>query len=337
MSLRSVSLVLAAAACLAFAAAADTAPPEPYHPVAGWPTLPQGRTMGQVIGVYPAKDGVHIWSFERCGGKTCAGSNLAPIMLFDAAGKLVRSFGAGMFVFPHGLWVDRDGDLWVTDAATQDGKGDQVFKLSPTGKVLMTLGKSGVEGETPDTFNKPTFALTAPNGDIFVADGHGNSRVVKFSKDGKFIKAWGKKGEAPGEFRTPHALALDTQGRLFVADSENNRLQIFDQDGKFLAEWHQFGRPSGVFIDKNDTIYVADSESRQENNPGHQRGISIGSARTGKVTAFIPVTEPLPPADQKPGPGFGTGAEGVAADRAGNVYGGETTADVLAKYVKMKK
>jgi streptogramin lyase len=334
MSLRIAGLALAAALCFAFAAVADTSLPDPYHPVAGWPTLPPGRKMGQVIGVYPAKDGTHMWAFERCAGRSCFGSSLSPIMLFDAKGKLVRNFGAGMFVFPHGLWVDRDGNLWVTDAGTQGGKGDQVFKLSPTGKVLMTLGTAGVEGETPTTFNKPTFALTAPNGDIFVADGHGNSRIVKFSKDGKFLMAWGKKGEGPSEFRTPHSLALDSQGRLFVADRENNRLQIFDQNGKFLAEWHQFGRPSGVYIDKNDTIYVTDSESRAENNPGFQRGISIGSARTGKVTAFIPVTEPLPPATQKPGPGFGTGAEGVATDRAGNVYGGETTADVLVKYAK---
>ena len=143
------------------------------------------------------------------------------------------------------------------------GKGHQVFKFSPDGKVLMTLGKAGVAGNGPDEFNAPSAVLVAPNGDIFVADGHGretNARIVKFSKDGKFIKTWGKKGSAPGEFDIPHALAIDSQGRLFVGDRQNNRIQIFDQDGKFLDQWTQFSRPSGIFIDKHDVIYVADSE-----------------------------------------------------------------------------
>ena len=175
----------------------------------------------------------------------------------------MKSFGAGLFVFPHGIHVDRDGNVWVTDAQGRDGKGHQVFKFSPEGKVLMTLGKAGVAGNGPDTFNAPSSVLVAPNGDIFVGDGHGgntNSRIVKFAKDGKFIKTWGKKGTAPGEFDTPHALAMDLRGRLFVGDRNNNRIQIFDQDGKFIDQWAQFSRPSGVYIDSNDVIYVADSE-----------------------------------------------------------------------------
>ena len=153
-----------------------------------------------------------------------------------------------------------------------------MFKFSPDGKVLLTLGKAGVAGSGPDEFNAPSAVVTAPNGDIFVADGHGgntNARIVKFAKDGKFIKTWGKKGSGPGEFDTPHALAFDSQGRLFVGDRSNNRIQIFDQDGKFLDEWTQFSRPSGIFIDKNDIIYVADSESgiRAKNHDGWKRGI----------------------------------------------------------------
>ena len=151
----------------------------------------------------------------------------------------------------------------MTDGLGKDGKGHQVFKFSPDGKVLLTLGKAGVAGNGPDEFNAPSSVLVAPNGDIFVGDGHGretNARIVKFSKDGKFIKTWGKKGSGPGEIDIPHALAMDSRGRLFVGDRQNNRIQIFDQDGNYIDQWLQFSRPSGVFIDKNDIIYVANFE-----------------------------------------------------------------------------
>ena len=246
-------------------------------------------------------------------------------MKFDPTGKLVAAFGSGLVNDPHGFYVDRDNNIWLTDFRGKDGKGHTVLKLSPDGKVLMTLGKPGVAGDGPDTFNSPTDVLIAPNGDIFVADGHGaqtNARIVKLSKEGKFIKAWGKEGKAPGEFDVPHGLAMDSQGRLFVADRANNRIQIFDQDGKFLADWKQFGRPSGVFIDKNDIIYVADSQSSDKTNPGFMQGIRIGSAKDGKVTAFIQETVDV-------------GAlEGVAADDSGNVYGGYTNKMNLRRFVK---
>jgi DNA-binding beta-propeller fold protein YncE len=306
--------------------------PDPYRLVENWAKLPEGRKFGQVIGVRVARDGKSIWAFERCGARSCAGSPLDPILEFDAAGNLKRHFGAGMFVFPHGLMIDRHGDIWATDADAKDGKGDQVFKFSPDGKVLMTLGKKGVGGEGPDTFDKPTAVVLAPNGTIFVADGHGNNRIVKLSPKGKFITAWGKKGTGPGEFDTPHDIAMDSQGRLFVADRGNSRLQLFDQNGKFLAEWRQFGRPSGVFIDKKDVIYVADSESAPSINPGFKRGIRIGNAKDGTVAEFIPDPTANPP--DAAGRGSGTGAEGVTADAAGNVYGGETTAFALRKYAK---
>jgi sugar lactone lactonase YvrE len=221
--------------------------------------------------------------------------------------------------------VDREGNIWVTDGRGKDGKGQQVFKLGPDGKVLMTLGKAGVASDGPDTFNQPSDVAIAPNGDIFVADGHGgdsNARIVKFSKGGKFIKTWGRKGSAPGEFDTPHNLAFDSQGRLFVADRGNSRIQIFDQDGKFLHEWKQFGRPSGIYIDRNDTLYAADSESDEKRNPGWKRGIRIGSARDGSVTAFI--LDPDPNGSQ----------EGVVADTKGNVYGSLTGGMALKKYAK---
>ncbi len=240
----------------------------------------------------------------------------------------MKSFGAGMFVSPHGIHVDRQGNVWVTDGNARGMKGHQVFKFSPDGKVLMTLGKAGVAGDGPDTFNQPSDVLVAPNGDIFVADGHGgksNARIVKFSKDGKFIKTWGKQGSGPGEFDTPHNLAMDSNGRLFVADRGNSRIQIFDQDGMFLSEWRQFGRPSGVFIDRKDVLYAADTQSDEKTNPGYKRGIRIGSAKDGKVTALITDADP-----------DGTG-EGVAADAEGNVYGSLTAKQALKKYVKSSK
>jgi 6-bladed beta-propeller len=300
----------------------------PYRIDEGWAKFPDGRKWGSTSGVDVDREG-NIWVFERCGERTCAGSNLAPIFKFDRSGKPVKSFGAGMFVFPHGMHVDKDGNVWVTDAEGKDGKGHQVVKFNPDGKVLLVLGKAGVAGDGPDTFNRPSAVVTAPNGDIFVADGHGgdsNARIVKFSKDGKFIKAWGKKGTANGEFAELHAITLDSKGRLFVGDRGSSRIQIFDQDGKFLEEWKQFGRPSGIFIDRNDIIYVADSQSDAKRNPGFKRGIRIGSAKDGSVQALIPGIGPEPDKESVP--------EGVAADARGNVYGAETSANDLKKFVK---
>jgi sugar lactone lactonase YvrE len=310
-------------------------PPNPYHTVTNWAQLPDGRKWGSTAGVDIGPDG-NIWAYDRCGANNCGDSKLDPILEFDTSGKLLRHWGAGMFVFPHGFFVDKQGNVWVTDElASKDGtRGLQVFKLSPDGKVLMTLGKAGVKGTGPDTFGAPTDVVVAPNGDIFVADGHtgcmcDNARIVKFSKDGKFVKEFGKKGTGPGEFDGPHALAFDSKGRLFVGDRSNNRIEIFDQNGKFIAEWKQFGRPSGIFITKDDTIYVSDSESKDGDgyghNPGCHRGIRIGSAKDGKVTAYIPDPDPK---------GGSSMAEGVAVDHQGNVYGAEVGPKDLKKYVK---
>ncbi|MBO0754027.1 MAG: 6-bladed beta-propeller, partial [Bradyrhizobiaceae bacterium] len=262
--------------------------PNAYRPDDSWAKQPMGRGFGMTIGINVDRDGKSMWIFDRCGARTCENSNIAPLNKYDAGGQVVASYLAGMTVFPHGLFVDKDGNVWVTDGqADKDKKiGQDVIKLAPDGKVLMTLGTPGQAGEDATHFNGPSDVIVAANGDIFVADGHGektNARIVKFSANGTFIKAWGKQGKGPGEFDTPHGLALDSAGRLFVADRGNNRIQIFDQDGKFLAEWKQFGRPSGVWIDRNDVIYVADSQSNDKVNPGFKQGIRIGDAKDGKV------------------------------------------------------
>ena len=309
--------------------------PDPFAAGVTWTKPAGGRAWGQVIGVDIDPDGKSVWIFERCGGTTCVGSDVAPIQEFDSSGKLVKSFGAGMFVQPHGFFVDKAGNVWATDASSQGGKGQQVFKFSPDGKVLLALGKAGVAGDGPDTFNRPSDVLVAPNGDIFVADGHGgdsNARIVKFTPDGKFIKTWGKKGNGPGEFDELHGLAMDSRGRLFVADRGNNRIEIFDQQGKFIAQWRQFGRPSAVLIDKHDMLYSSDTESNNSRDPGWKRGIRIGSAKDGKVTAFIPDTAVNP--GQGPEAGNGTGPEGIAMDAAGNLYGAVVLQTNLLKYTR---
>ena len=305
----------------------------PYRLEEGWAKLPAGRVWGRTGAVEVDRDG-NIWVFERCGvveANSCAGSSLDPILKFDPSGRLLKSFGAGMFIWPHGLHVDRNGNVWVTDAGAKDGKGNIVVKFSAEGKVLLTLGKVGMSGDGPDTFNMPSDVVTSPvNGDIFVADGHdpkSNARIVKFSKDGKFIKTWGRRGTGPGEFGSPHAIAMDSKGRIFVGDRTNNRIQIFDQDGKFLEEWKQFGRPSGLFIDRNDILYVTDSQSNPKTNPGFKMGIRIGSLKDGAVRSLIPTVGP----EDRP-----SITEGVTADAMGNVWGAETQTANLRKYVKQQ-
>jgi DNA-binding beta-propeller fold protein YncE len=315
-----------------------------------WGPLPAGRRWGSSAGIAIGPDG-NIWAYDRCGefdlaAGACDSSKVDPILKFDRrSGKILASFGAGLFVVPHGLHVDRDGNVWVTDfAANKAGtKGHQVFKFSPDGKILMRLGRAGVGGSGPDLLNQPCDVITAPNGDIFVADGHNGQndnpapgstgRIMKFTKDGKFIKEWGRIGSGRGEFRTPHAMAFDSRGRLFVADRGNHRIQIFDQEGTYIDSYYQFSRVSDLFITADDTLYAIDSESDQIRHPNWRTGVRIGKATEDKVTAFIPPHF----SDER---SLGVAGEGVAVDADGNVYVAEgpgsrpAAGGGLTKYVK---
>jgi len=317
----------------------------PYRAVDSWAKLPDGRQMGAVGDVQVDPDGIHIWAVIRCDasepgrfGNECLDSDLDPILKFDAEGNVVESFGSGLFIWPHGLFVDAESNVWVTDAVspqrTPEGtRGHQVIKFSSTGEILMVLGDPGQAGKGIYQFNAPGDVVVGDNGNIFVADGHnpdGNNRVMVYSSDGTYLRRWGSTGYAPGEFHALHGLAIDKRGRLFVADRFNNRLQIFDQEGNFIAQWTQFGRPSGVSFDEHDNIYVSDSESDDVQNPGWEMGIRIGDANTGWVNYFIM----LPTGD--PRSTRGNGAEFVAVDAAGNLYGGEPSTRKLQKYVRVR-
>jgi DNA-binding beta-propeller fold protein YncE len=262
-------------------------------------------------------------------------------MKFDSTGKLVTSFGAGLLLSPHGIDVDRQGNVWVTDCtctgasvqAHDSTRGHQVFKFSPTGKLLMTLGKAGGARE-PGYFFQPNDVLIAPNGDVYVAEGHSddstaNARILKFDSTGKFLRAWGHYGTGVGELMQPHALAMDSRGRLYVGDRSNNRILILDQNFNLLATWKQFSRPSGIYIDGRDNIYVSDSESGSvaKEHGDWTRGIRIGSARDGRVVAFIP-----DPTTNATGT---SSAEGVAADARGVIYGAEVGQRALKRYVRI--
>jgi DNA-binding beta-propeller fold protein YncE len=348
--------------------------PNPYRLVEGWPTLPagmhgsHGHKWGEVIRVHVGPDG-NIWVFHRCfndrpsGDATCLnrGGDNPPILEFNPAGQLIRSFGVGLFAHPHGFTVDRDSNVWATDTNDEDTisgmsaknargvtMGQEVLKISPTGQVLMTLGTEGVGGTEPSTFDRPTGVAIAPNGNIFVADGHwrnksNNARVVKFLPTGRFLKMWGRLGSEPGNFREPHDIYVGgSRGYVYVADRLNNRIQVFDQEGAFVAAWKQFGQPSSVFVDNQDNIFVGSvflaprGEPRNPSRttadvPENDRAIVIGNAITGELKYLIP-----DPGDLSKMTDTGTSASGIAEDDRGNIYAADVGENNLRKYVRIR-
>ena len=370
------AVVVAALAVTAHAQANRETPvpkptlPNPYRLEPNWPTLPatmkgpNGHKWGEVIRVHVAPNG-NIWVFHRCfydkpnGDATCInrGDANPPILEFNPAGRLLKSFGVGLFAHPHGFTVDKDGNIWTTDTNDEETilglpaknaqgvtMGQEVLKISPTGKVLMTIGTEGVGGNGPYLFDRPTGVSIAPNGDVFVSDGHsGNksksARIVKYSPDGKFIRTWGQMGSEPGNFSEPHDLYVGgSKARVYVADRQNNRIQVFDQDGNFIAAWKQFGQPSSVYVDKRDNIYVG--ATYQDPSRGNvmrattgpnDRAIVIGNAITGELTYLIP-----DPGDLSKMTDTGTSASGIAVDDQGNIYAADVGFNNLRKYVKVQ-
>jgi sugar lactone lactonase YvrE len=296
------------------------------HP---WSELPYDAhdydARAAVIGIAAGPDG-NLYVLTRCIRNSCTGRKEPPILKFSPEGKLLASWGVGLFDFPHNLTIDADGHVWTTD------EGNHVVrKFTPTGELLMTIGEPGKAGGPPTRLTSPTGVVVGANGHVFVTEGHDNSptapvaRVSKWTAKGEFVKTWGRTGSAPGEFSTPHVIALDSRSRLFVGDRNNNRIQIFDQEGNFLDLWYQFGRPSGIVITADDRIYVADSESFDFHNPGWEKGIRIGSAKDGSVQYFIRDIEPTTISH--------SGAEGIGVDAKGHIYGGVVRRRMLEKFV----
>lgn len=298
----------------------------PYELVRNWPTLQPGQQWGAAIGLIPDDTG-GLWMLFR---------SEPPINYINAAGQITKSFGSGMIVQAHGFCMDNDGNLWAGDSgpfgddASTAGRGFQIHKFSQEGELLLSLGQAGVSRAGRDTFIGPTACAVLPDGNILVADGHwprpsnaqqDGDRLVVITPAGEFVRETGMMGAGPGEFMGPHALAIDADHRIYVADRSNNRIQILDENLQFVDDWRHFGRPSGVTVLDDGTFVVADSESGARipgpaiapegasavRNPGTQVGIRIGRTN-GSLHYYIPGSRP----------------EGMAADNLGNIFAGLT-------------
>ena len=237
-----------------------------------WPRLPAGWTFDETPGVaVDAQE--HVYVLHR---------GPHSIMEFDKGGNLVRSWGDGVFVRPHGLKFDAEGNLWAVD-----DQGHMVVKMDAQGRVRMVLGRKNTKGETKDTFNRPTDIAFAPNGDIYISDGYGNSRVVKYTRDGQYVTTWGKKGAGEGEFNLPHSVAVDKQGRVYVGDRDNHRMQVFDANGKFITQWKHVGSPWGIVITPDESLFMCDGYNNRIlklNLKGEVLGVLSGP---GKLPGLI--------------------------------------------------
>jgi DNA-binding beta-propeller fold protein YncE len=245
--MRTSHLVFLIAAALPALAELKSGPPLPYHVLADWAQLPKGWNFGECSGVAIDRDD-NVWVFNR---------GAHPVIEFDKSGKMLQAWTEVPVTSSHGMRVDRDGNIWTVDVAAH-----RILKFTPGGHVLMMIGQVGGNpgnNDTKDGFNRPTNLAFAPNGDFFVSDGYVNSRVVHFNKDGEYVGQWGQKGTGDGEFNLVHDVALDRQGRVYVADRNNQRIQIFDQDGKFLGKWTDIGAPWGLdYVPRENAIYMCD-------------------------------------------------------------------------------
>ena len=272
-----------------------------YREVKDWAQFPANAKGAMMTAVDIDSKGT-IYVFQR--------GEPARVLAFDPNGKLLRSFGEGKFGNPHGLRVDRQDNVWITDRGLQ-----QVIKFSPTGEVLLELGKKGVAGNntSTDALNGAADVAWGANGDIFVADGEGaNTRVVKFSADGKFIKCWGTKGPGPGQLDTPHSIAIDSKGRLLVANRGNKRVEIFGQDGAYLGVINDTGTPYGLFLTKNDVLYLTDGTQGKDD-------LTIIDLKTQQHLGHF---------------GGLVGPHMLAVDAAGSIYVAETRGNAVRKFVK---
>lgn len=315
--------------------------PNPYEPAdRSWEKPSPEQGLGSITGIEVDPDGSHIWIADRCGGLNCLGSNKNPVLRYTNNGELVQSFGGGIFARPHGIHIDQDGNIWVSDSPSDSRlinqpheddltRGHQVVKFNPQGEVLMILGEPGHAGDPPGRLTFPNDILVLPNGDILIAEGHDPlstvHRVSRFSSDGTYLGGWGSAGSEPGQFLYPHALAIDSVNRIFVADRSNARIQIFDLDGNFIEAWPQFGQPSDIYINKKDELFTVDYQSGGVINPNYRRGVYIGNAQDGTVKAFIP-------AHLSESETLGISGEGVTSDSSGNIYVGEVILRGVTKY-----
>jgi sugar lactone lactonase YvrE len=309
-----------------------------------WGTLPTGRTWGTSAGIEIDPTDGHVWAYERCGAGTagggpvdCENNPVDPVFKFDRkTGAILANIGKGVMVTPHGIHVDRQGNVWIADFAGNKAgtRGHQVHKFSPKGDKLMSLGVAGKAGNADGEFNQPNDVVVGPDGSIYVSDGHdaqgfitaqqvadgikrgATSRISKFSPDGKFIKSWGGIGVKHGEFRTPHSLMFDAKGRLWVADRGNHRLEIFDQNGTYLESRYMYGRISGFTI-ANGQVYAIDSESGPYNHVNWRNGVRIGPLDEDRIVGFVPPFERDDRVYQ------GTAGEGIAVDADGTIFAAE--------------
>jgi peptidylamidoglycolate lyase len=271
------AFVLIAFLGMANAALADVSS---YSVVHGWPSLPKGRALGRASGVAVDSHN-HVFVFhsvDRDWSDPFPNDPIegATIAVFDGAtGELIAEWGEGMFVMPHGLTVDSEDNIWLTDVGRH-----QVFKFSHDGKQLLELGENCIPGADSTHFNLPTDVAVLDDGGFFVSDGYENSRIVKFSSDGELEFQWGTKGSGEGEFDLPHGLALDGAGRLYVADRSNSRIQIFDREGSFISEWprEKVGRPYGIAVDTAGSVFVVDGGDQPTSPPDRSRVIRLSSA-----------------------------------------------------------